>query len=299
MQIIKFIYAACFTTFLLSFGLYAQTPTSKIEDVRKKCLGTGGVAKPDLLISPFHVSGSFTSEGMGREMAEKLIERLGTISCFNYNKRVSYFIPEGSQVVVTGDIKDYYTSEGKLGKPRINFTIEIRKSTTQELIASKDIKGEGKLYLGVGNNKPLTTLWNQVMDEAVVYLYDQIPLIAIQAKATEDKEKVGDTQLSFKDRVNRKSVWDQMKDRADEKRAEDRKLALNVSDYYNDTVLYKEFPKIPNDQFLEYTINGKKYQFTPRALDINKSASIHAYEGYFLNMVLKYNLALIQFPMAL
>ena len=56
-------------------------------------------------------------------------------------------------------------------------------------------------------------------------------------------------------------------------------MNMQLSEYYNDTLLYKEFPKRPDDQFFEYSINGKKYQFVTNGSDVNKSASIHSGEG--------------------
>ena len=209
----------------------------------------------------------------------KLIDELDSINCFTVNKRPSDFIPGGTQALITGNLIDYYTSEGALGKPRIKFEIEIRQANTQALVASKTINISGKLYLGTGNNKPLANVWKQAMDESAIFLYKHLPSIATMTKAVESKETVIDTTLSFQSRVKTKSIYDQQKEYADELRNRDRKRNLSLSDYYNDSLVYKEFPGRPSTQFLQYSINGKKYEFLYTASDTRKMAGFHAFEG--------------------
>ena len=274
-----------FTLSGFSFWLFLFTVCSiatkaqGIDEIKKQCATSNSDTKASLLISTFHVSAPSVSKGIGKQLSEKLIQHMGQLDCFSTNKTVSDFIPKGTQAIITGDLKDYYTSEGVLGKPRIGFEIEIRNASTQEIIATKEIKSVGKLYLGAGNNKPLATAWNNAMDEAAVFVYAHLEKIASQAQAKETTEKVIDTTIHFQNRVKRKSTWDQMKDHSEEKRAENRNRSLNLSDYYNDTVVYKEYPKKPSDKFLEYTINGKKYLFQENARSIDNTAAIESYEG--------------------
>lgn len=252
----------------------------KIEEIRNECVATSFVIRPNLLVSPFTVSASFQSYGAGNMVAEKLISHLGTISCFEYNKTISHFITAGSQVVITGVLKDYYTSEGVIGKPRIEFDIEIRKAiNSRELLASKNIKGIGKVYPGIGNNKSLASLWNQVLDEAIIFLYDQLPLIALQSKAKSELVVVGPAVVNVDKRVDRKSIMEQMEDHSTKKREEAWKRNMMLSDYYNDSIVYNEFPKKPSEEFLEYIVNGKKYLFKKQMDYASETAAFHAFEG--------------------
>lgn len=278
-QVAQFLITAFFLT-ATNIGL-AQG--KKIEEIRNECVATSFVIRPNLLITPFAVSASFQSYGAGNMVAEKLISHLGTVSCFEYNKTISHFITAGSQVVITGVLKDYYTSEGVLGKPRIEFDLEIRKAiNSRELLASKNIKGFGKFYTGIGNNKPLAALWNQVLDEAIIFLYGQFPLIMLQTKAESEVIKTGPSEVSIDKRANRKSVLEQMEDHSEKKREENWKRNMMLSDYHNDSALYNEFPKKPSEEFLEYSVNGKKYLFKRQMAYAPETATFNAIEGVAL-----------------
>jgi hypothetical protein len=76
-----------------------------------------------------------------------------------------------------------------------------------------------------------------------------------------------------------KSVWQQQQDHAEELRQRNKNWSMNITEYDNDTVVYKTFPKPPSGKFLEYTVNGKKFSFQDNAKSMDNTATFHAYQG--------------------
>lgn len=230
-----------------------------------------------MAVSPFFDAS--IQRAPGRTLAQRMIAYMQVVPCFNVEPEYVYYVPGGTQVLITGTFKDYFESEKALGRPRICFELELRSASTQQLIKKYTVKKEGALYSGKGNNAALEDLWHACMFEATIFLLDQTADMIVLPKATEEKVTILDSAMYFQQRVQTESVFGQQQRYNEVKRERNHQMNLGTSEYYNDTILYNSYPKIKPDEFFEYSINGKKYQFSEGAKTLDKNVRLEAVQG--------------------
>ncbi len=269
--------------FLLLFvGVTCCMPVraQTIEDIRKACADITQTSKPNIAVAKFFQSASFDYVDMGGlTLAKKIIIQLSAFPCFTVNPDVAYHVPEGAQVLITGDLKDYYTSEGAIGKPRIRFVVELRSAVTQKLLSSYTVNHTGAVYSGIGKNKPLADIWTKSMNDVVLFLYKNAALFVGMPPLKGEHVVIGDKELVFTDQVETEGPLQSQQRYNEKQRERNLKRSLNLSDYYNDSVEYSKFPPIAADQFLVYSVDGKQYQFFSQSRDIDKTAHFSSIEG--------------------
>lgn len=230
-----------------------------------------------LAIAPFFDAVPFKAPD--KMLAKRLIAYVQAVPGFKVAPDYVNFVPGGTQVLVTGTFRDYYESGNSLGRPRIQFEMEIRSAADQKLIKKYTVKKEGALYSGKGTNTALESLWHECMFEATLFLLNQHQSMALLPKATEEKVAIYDSLLYFQDRVQTESILTQQQRHSDVKRERDRQWSLGLSEYYNDSVIYNTYPKRISDEFIEYTVNGVKYQYNEQTSKLEKWARLQAMQG--------------------
>jgi hypothetical protein len=241
--------------FLLCFLAVQQTMGQSIDAIKQQCENIEPLNKANIAVYTFEVSAPAVSNGAGAELRDKLAAILSDIHCFTTQREVSIFIADHAQAIIVGTITDYYPSENAIGKSRIAFDLEIRSASTQAIIAQQSFKVQGKLFMGVGNNKPFADAYNKILQEAAVFIYTQKEAIKVLAPVVAAQPGIPN------DLVKRKSVYDQMVDHGNKRRQEGLNLSLGRADYFNDTTQHNYKYKDPKkgSWYVEYKINGKPF----------------------------------------
>lgn len=232
-----------------------------------------------IAVAPFFISASYNPGGHSGSTADSIINRLGRVACFATFPEYIYYVPGGCQVIVTGDVKDYYTSEKKMGKPRLKWLVELRKASDFSILQSKEFSIEGDLYKGMGANIPFEKIWDNLLQQTVSWIHSESEELAKIGYATEAEVAILDTSLLFRTRVKTESMLESQQRYNEAKMARNRKQNIGLSEYYNDTAYRNTLPKIPYDEFIEYTIDGKKYQFFENAKKLEQQAFLNIIQG--------------------
>ena len=250
-----------------------------VTEIEKTCISSKPSKPIRISVAPFFISAGYNPGGRSRSLADSLIGRLGRVACFATFPEYVYYVPGGSQVLITGDVKDYYTSEKKLGKPRLHWLVELRNASDFEIITTKEIKIEGELYKGTGYNAALDKLWEKALLQTVSWVHSQSGPLAKLKYATETDVALLDTNMLFRKRVETEGMLESQQRYGEAKRERNRKRGLGLSEYYNDTAYLKTLPAINQTEFIEYTIDGKKYKFYEGAKKLEEQGFLSILQG--------------------
>lgn len=252
-------------TIISYYPLNAQSATTeKVTKTGMDCEITID-KRPNVALFSLDVSAPGVRDGMGREIGERIVAYLKGSDCYNLNFAPSHYIPKTAQAYISGNLKDFYTSEKAIGKPRLHFDLELRHAETQEVLARTTIDLRGKLYMGIGENKPFKAIFQEALEASREFIMTNKDLIPERKPemSTLDSNKSPYEQAMEHDPGTIKrteSVWEQMKNHADKKRAESRDMFLNKQEYYNAPGEYKSLVETKGDEYLIYTVDGKKHE---------------------------------------
>ncbi len=217
-------YISLIVSLFLFFGIHHQTYAQKVkiefENVKEKCKKLPYEERVRVTVARFNVTTSNAKRKFGDELATMLSNALQQVNCFsvlanikNKNDMLEEIefgeqgytndasSPEagkmlGAQIVLTGEVTEFYEGEGKSGfagitisnnKARIGFVIQAINPQTRVVIWSKSIETVGKKpgkfgglkILGMnfaGGNKHNTAIGDAVergIIKAVVALADE------------------------------------------------------------------------------------------------------------------------------
>lgn len=221
--------------------------------------------KPNVAVFSLDVSVPGVGSGIGREIGERISASLKGSDCYTIDFVPSHYIPKNAQAYISGTLKDFYTSEKAIGKPRLHFDLELRDAETQKILASTTINLKGKLYMGYGENKPFKTIFEEALVACRNFLFSNRHLIPERIPAinigTAKKSPYEEAMEKAPGKVKRtESTWDQMKKHSDKKRKEARDMYMDKQEYYNDPGEYKSLTETKGDEYLIFTVDGKKFE---------------------------------------
>lgn len=221
--------------------------------------------RPNVAVFSLNVSAPGVGNGIGREIGERISAYLKGNDCYNLDFVPSHYIPKNAQAYISGNLKDFYTSDKTIGKPRLQFDLELRDATTQKILASTTIDLKGKLYMGIGDNKPFKAIFQEALEasqEFILMNRNLIPERKLEissgsSQGSPYEEAVENAPGAIK---RTESILDQMKDHSDKKRKESRNMYLDKQEYYNAPGEYKSLVETKGDEYLVFTVDGKKYE---------------------------------------
>lgn len=261
-------------TLIVAFFIGNISGQNSNDVVKETDCNLNMASKPKVAVFGLTVSAPNVKNNVGLDLGNKLSNNLKGSNCYDVIFEKSFYVPKDAQAYISGNLKDFYASEGALGKPRLYFELELRDAITQKILAAKTINLKGKIYLGYGPNKPFNTIFLQALEMSKEFLFEnkhlipekEIELVVNEADQTAYQEVVEKAPGQIK---RTESTWEQMKNHSDKKREENRNLYLGKSEYYNEEGTYKSLSKTKGDEYILLKINGN-------AVEANKQKGLLA-----------------------